>query len=306
MLGGAAAAAQTKERAEATLKVSTEQNCGDLKLGRAVGVPKPDYPKEAKAAFVGGTARVEVEVDEKGRVTEIRRISGHQTLQTAATKAARKAKFTPTVCDGKTVKAVGVLVYDFAPGISTERYFAPTQVKFFIDLKTDSPFYEAILDLTENHRLSFGYADQKFYADAPLLRGDFAHFLRLTLDALAAKAAAVNKLPREINLFQPRNPNQLTSINAFKNLKPSAPFYESVKTLLQKYDIVVADSKNDFQGDAFLTADEVMDFWTQIFGAEAIPVNFKKVEDFNPIISRGEFALFLQESLQVLNYKVLP
>jgi hypothetical protein len=49
----------------------------------------------------------------------------------------------------------------------------------------------------------------------------------------------------------------------------------------------------------------LLDLWAEIFGAEAVPINFE-LTNGDKIIMRGEFALFLQESVGVLTYKVLP
>ncbi|HLM60676.1 MAG TPA: S-layer homology domain-containing protein, partial [Pyrinomonadaceae bacterium] len=176
----------------------------------------------------------------------------------------------------------------------------------FADIRNDSLYYEAVSNLTENYKIAFGYADKKFYADAPLTRGDFAQYLRSTLDLLSERAVSANKLPLEIGLFYPHNPQKTASVSFIKDVKPNAPFYESVKTLLLKYDISLTNDKNEFQGRLHLTNNELIDRWSKIFGAEAIPVNFGLITEGDRIISRGEFALFLDESLQVLTYKVLP
>lgn len=302
-------AAQKKDRVEAREKLTTEtvgKSCKDFKPGRIVDFPKPIYPAEAKTARVGGTIRAAVKIAASGNVTEIEGIEGAEILRAAATGAARKAKYKPTVCDGAATAVTAVFIYDFIPFVSTDSYFTPTKIEEFADLKTDSPYYEAVLNLAENYKLAFGYADKKFYAAAPLTRGDFAQFLRLTLDLLTSRAAEAKKVPRQINLFYPHNPRKLLTVNAVKDLKAKDPFYDSVKTLLLKYDIAITNDKNEFQGKIYLTNNEVIDWWSKIFGADAIPVNFARTEDFDPIFSRGEFALFLQESLQVLTYKVLP
>lgn len=302
------AAAQKKDRAEILPQISVEASdngCQELKTGRAISAPKPDYPAEAKAARVGGTVRVVASVDEKGAVGGIERVEGNKLLQTAAANAARKTRFVPTTCAGTPAKAIAVLTYNFIPFVSTASYFAPTRIGDLPDVSADSPFYDAVLNLTENYKLAFGYADKKFYADAPLTRGDFAHALRLTLDLLAARAQAAGKIPRDINLFYARNPQKLASAAEIKNLKAKEPFAESVKILLLKYDVALTNERREFQGASPLTANETIDLWTAIFGADAVPVNFTKTANDN-LISRGEFALFLQESLEVLTYKVLP
>ena len=301
--------AQKKDRVEAIQKISTEvlaNECGELKAGRAINFPKPDYPAEARTARIGGTILVTVKIDKKGAVTEIEKITGHQLLQNAAAAAARKSKFSQTVCDGEPRPISAVLTYNFILFVSTKSYFTPTKIEDLIDIKIDSPYYEPVLSLTESYKLSFGYADKKFYADAPLTRGDFAHFLRLTLDLLSDRAATANKAPREINLFQPYNPQKLTAVSGIKDFKEKEAFSDSVKILLLKYDIAPVNERREFQGMRALTNNEVIDIWSKIFGEESVPVNFEKMPAGDPIISRGEFALFLQESLQVLTYKVLP
>jgi len=301
-------AAQKKDAVAIVSKVSAAagNECKDVKLGRAAKFPKPVYPAEAKAARVGGTVLIAVKIDDKGKVSEAETISGHRLLRNAATDAVGKIKFTPTICDGAAIASSAVLTYHFVPFVAAESYFTPAKIEEFADLKTDSPYYEAVLNLVQNYNFAFGYADKKFYADAPLVRGDFARYLRLTLDLLSTQAAANNKIPREINLFYPHNSQKLISVSSIKDLKPAAPYYESVKILLLKYDIALTDDNSNFQGSRYLTNNEVIDWWSKIFGEEAIPVNFGKTADGDRIISRGEFALFLQESLQVLTYKVLP
>lgn len=299
---------QIKEKVEVVPKIPVQtlgKKCGQLQLGKIVFFLEPDYPPEAKAARVAGTVVINIKLNEKGVAPEIEKVSGHKLLRPAALEAARKMKFTPTVCDGVGVAVRVTMNYNFILYIVNEGYFKPSKIEEFPDVKNDSQFYEAILDLTENYRLAFGYADKNFYPDAPLTRGDFAHFLRLTLDLLSERARAVNKFPRQINLFYSHNPQNIKSIDKIRNLGKNEPFLESVKVLLLKYDIAAVNEKGEFQGKAPLTQSQIVSLWAKIFGADAVPVNFAP-ENGERIMTRGEFALFLQESLGVLTYKVLP
>jgi TonB family protein len=53
----------------------------------------PAYPAIAKAAHAFGEVKIEVTVDETGRVIAAHAVSGHPLLQAAAVSAARQASF---------------------------------------------------------------------------------------------------------------------------------------------------------------------------------------------------------------------
>ena len=55
----------------------------------------PVYPAAARKMRTTGIVKVEVTVDESGRVTEVQKTSGPSLLQTAAKDAVRKWKFRP-------------------------------------------------------------------------------------------------------------------------------------------------------------------------------------------------------------------
>lgn len=302
------APAQKKDRVETFPRIvsASVKNCKNAQLGKVIFYLEPNYPAEAEAARIGGAVEVTVKVDAQGRVLELEKVSGNRLLQGAASDAAIKMKFSPTICNGIPVAAIGIVTYSFIPFVIAENYFVPAKVEDFPDVKSDSQSYEAIVNLTENYKIAFGYEDRKFYSDAPLTRGDFAQFLRLTLDLIGARAKNASKIPRQFDLFYPYNPNKLTSFDKIKNLDKNSPFLESLKTLLTKYGISLATEKNEFDGKIPLTQNQLLDLWTKIFGTEAIPINFQKVEGGDQVITRGDFALFLEESLGVLTYKTLP
>jgi protein TonB len=56
---------------------------------------------------------VQIIVDEEGYVISARAVSGHPLLQQAAVFAARQARFTPTLLEGRPVKVSGVITYNF-------------------------------------------------------------------------------------------------------------------------------------------------------------------------------------------------
>jgi TonB family protein len=273
---------------------------------RLVSFPKPKYPTEAKAAKAAGRVEVSVTVDEKGNVITATAVSGHFLLRKAAVQAALKAKFAPNSLAGKPVKTFTVLTYNFDNFNLTDNYSYPSKIEDFADVKRENQEYEAILNLVENYKVAFGYAEGNFHSEMPLTRADFAQFLRQTLDFLSARAKLANKNPRQLNLFSPHNPHNVVSIEKIKDFKKNQPFSDSVKTLLEKYKIALVNNLHEFRPSQYLTQNELIDVWTRIFGEEAIPVNFQKTKNFERTLSRGNFAIFLYESLGVLTYKVLP
>jgi TonB family protein len=81
--------------------------------GKAVSIPKPAYPKEAKSSKASGPVEVDVVVDEKGRVVWAKAVSGHPLLQDVARKAACRARYTPTRSFGRAVKTETIITYNF-------------------------------------------------------------------------------------------------------------------------------------------------------------------------------------------------
>jgi len=86
---------------------------GGVLNGKAITLPQPAYPAEARAARVGGTVSVQITIDEYGNVIAARAVSGHPLLQAASVSAALQARFSPTFLMGEAVKVTGVLVYNF-------------------------------------------------------------------------------------------------------------------------------------------------------------------------------------------------
>jgi TonB family protein len=86
---------------------------GGVLNGKAISLPAPRYPEEARSTRAAGTVKVRILVGEKGNVLEAEAISGPSELREAATKAAMKARFSPTQLMGQPVKVSGVIVYNF-------------------------------------------------------------------------------------------------------------------------------------------------------------------------------------------------
>lgn len=91
---------------------------GGVLNGKAISLPKPDYPADARSAGVDGVVVIQVTIDEQGNVTEARAVSGPKILQEPSVNAALQAKFTPTLVQGEAVKVTGVIVYNFGRPMS--------------------------------------------------------------------------------------------------------------------------------------------------------------------------------------------
>lgn len=66
----------------------------------------PKYPREALKAGISGKVTLEVKTDTKGRVTELKVISGHPLLRTAALDAVRKWQYETLKINGKPAPAL--------------------------------------------------------------------------------------------------------------------------------------------------------------------------------------------------------
>lgn len=89
---------------------------GGILNGKAINLPAPKYPPEARRDQASGTIAVRVVVDETGKVIWARAIEGHPALRTAAEDAAWKTKFHPLILSGKPERVVGNLIYRFVFG----------------------------------------------------------------------------------------------------------------------------------------------------------------------------------------------
>lgn len=97
-----------------TVAPSTKQVSGGVLNGKALSLPKPDYPATARAVGASGTVVIEVTVDETGKVITARFLSGHPMLKAAALAAARQARFAPTKLSGQPVRVTGTINYNFS------------------------------------------------------------------------------------------------------------------------------------------------------------------------------------------------
>jgi protein TonB len=87
---------------------------GGVLNGKALALPKPAYPPQAKSAHASGVVTVEVVIDEEGKVISAKAVDGPMILRQAAVVAAQGARFSPTLLSGLPVKVSGQINYNFA------------------------------------------------------------------------------------------------------------------------------------------------------------------------------------------------
>ena len=113
---------------------------------RAVSLPKPVFPQEAKDFCAGGKVSIKVNIAEDGRVLDARAIAGDELLYETSIVAAKNTKFR-LVADGPPVKTSGVLIYNFErrtkcfdAGIVNKRAIELPKPIIPNDLMIDQPF----------------------------------------------------------------------------------------------------------------------------------------------------------------------
>jgi TonB family protein len=91
-----------------------EPEYGQVLNGRAISLPRPDYPDGARSLRLSGTVVVKVLIDEQGKVIKAEDMcQGPPYLSEASVAAAFKARFTPTKLSGMPVRVNGIIQYNF-------------------------------------------------------------------------------------------------------------------------------------------------------------------------------------------------
>lgn len=105
------AANKSETTAENSVKDDSPLAVGSL-LEYATEKINPVYPPAARTMRMTGTVRVDLVVDEEGKV-EVQNTSGPSMLQRAALDAVKRWKFKPFMRDGQPVKAKGFVSFNF-------------------------------------------------------------------------------------------------------------------------------------------------------------------------------------------------
>ncbi len=101
-----------------TLKKAPEKNkapiTGGVVNSKAINLVKPIYSAAARAIRAAGEVKVQVTIDENGKVISANAVSGHPLLRESAEIAAKSSKFTSTTLSNEKVKVTGIIIYNFA------------------------------------------------------------------------------------------------------------------------------------------------------------------------------------------------
>lgn len=119
-LGGGPGGLATAAVAAKTLRRSTAPKFDDCldppAKPKPLSRPQPTYPADAQSAGVAGKVRVEITVDEHGRVVSVRLVQGlGHGCDEAALAAARSMSFEPALRCGKASAATFKVSFNFAP-----------------------------------------------------------------------------------------------------------------------------------------------------------------------------------------------
>lgn len=100
------------KRIENALEPDSKSDTEGMLNGKAISLPKPEYPRDVKG--LTGLVVLRVTIDETGKVIEAADLcGGFSILINPSISAARRARFTPTLLNGKAIKVTGILTYRF-------------------------------------------------------------------------------------------------------------------------------------------------------------------------------------------------
>ena len=92
----------------------SDPQIGMVLNGKALSLPKPDYPEAAREHRLAGRVIVKVTIDETGKVISAKDLCGGPPyLSEASVKSAYGARFSPTIVSGKPIQVTGVIQYNF-------------------------------------------------------------------------------------------------------------------------------------------------------------------------------------------------
>lgn len=101
---------------------------------------QPKYPSLAEMAHIQGEVLLRVMIDERGRVSEAKGVSGHPMLLEAAIPAVKAWQFEPFTEDGKNmaVRALVKIAFDLGPGAELHSQYLQQEVECNVQLRNST------------------------------------------------------------------------------------------------------------------------------------------------------------------------
>ena len=169
----------------------TKTISGGVVNGKAISLPQPEYPEDARKNKVAGTVKVEVLIDETGKVVSAHAIGrlDDASLRASAEAAAMKSTFAPTLMSGSPVKVSGEINYNFVAADGYEEQLKAMVVPFL--LRTARSF---AFDLDKfNAALESKDIFEEAGHDFPKLTSEFAELSSLEKVPSDKRIAAIDK-----------------------------------------------------------------------------------------------------------------
>jgi protein TonB len=86
---------------------------GQVESARLIFGPKPEYPPLAKMARIQGVVRLDAVISKDGTIENLRMISGHPLLVSAAMSAVQRWRYQPTLLNGEAVEVATEIDVNF-------------------------------------------------------------------------------------------------------------------------------------------------------------------------------------------------
>lgn len=175
-----------------------------------------------------------------------------------------------------------------------------TMVGQFKDVLSTDEHFLALQSLTERYGVIVAYKDGNFHSEIPLSRGQFAMFLDQGLGVIVKliESAATNGKFKAFKQFSANN-LKLRSVSAIKDLTPQSPYYQAVKSLIERYGINFVDADGKFRPEQPITEKESQNWLDGVFNTGNNPKNTTSKN-----INRGQFVIRFNDVLDTMNERI--
>lgn len=173
-----------------------------------------------------------------------------------------------------------------------------TSISQIKDVKPTDKHFLALQSLVERYGVFY---EEKFRANDPLTREEFAVLLNKSLDMLVELAASVDE---DINSYQlisffSANETNITSVSQIKDIKQDYKYFVHLQSLTERYGIDICDKDKNFRPNKTVTEKE---FYTWIAGIFHGSVN--STPSATKAITRSEWAIVMNAALDSVNEKI--